>query len=170
MNFPRLRARLDDARAFRELHPDAVDLDIDHLDFNRRNGGHENLWCSSASFSRGRCAEPSFRGRCRAAPASSERSRSRSVPPACIPAASAAAAVCERCASNSSRNFCNEALRRPGAGFAEGADRLAGDVVGDVFSMSRDRSPSPPPASMRSVIFFIHSEPSRHGVHWPHDS
>ena len=29
----RLRARLDDARAFRELHPDAVDLDVDHLDF-----------------------------------------------------------------------------------------------------------------------------------------
>src|SRR5687768_4043930 len=28
----------------------------------------------------------------------------------------------------------------------------------------------PPPASIRSVIFCIQRLPSRHGVHWPHDS
>ena len=26
------------------------------------------------------------------------------------------------------------------------------------------------PATMRSLIFFIHREPSRQGVHWPQDS
>src|SRR5882724_3504100 len=31
-------------------------------------------------------------------------------------------------------------------------------------------SVTPPPNNIRSVIFFIQSEPSRQGVHWPHDS
>src|ERR1051326_6677522 len=38
-----------------------------------------------------------------------------------------------------------------------------------VFSVCAS-SVTPPPFNMRSVIFFIQSDPSRHGVHWPHDS
>ena len=63
----------------------------------------------------------------------------------------------------------DEALHRPRAGFAEGADGPARDVVGHVFQQA-DIARLPLPLASRSVIFFIQSEPSRHGVHWPHDS
>ena len=63
--------------------------------------------------------------------------------------------------------FFHETLGRPGAGFAESADGSAGDVVGDVLQRCRDPASTPPPSNIRSVIFFIQSEPSRQGVHWP---
>src|ERR1700761_2570793 len=43
-------------------------------------------------------------------------------------------------------------------------------MLSATFFRTEGSRATPPPASRRSVTFFIQSEPSRHGVHWPHDS
>src|SRR5438552_17295468 len=72
-------------------------------------------------------------------------------------------------AANSSGNFSTKlcvghAHASPNAQMVRPAILLA--TVFNVFGSCT----TPPPSNMRSVIFFIQSEPSRHGVHCPQDS
>src|SRR5438046_5051897 len=68
--------------------------------------------------------------------------------------------------ANSSGNFSTKlcvghAHASPNAQIVRPA--MLSPIVLSVFGSST----TPPPPNIRSVIFFIHSEPSRQGVHWP---
>jgi hypothetical protein len=61
----------------------------------------------------------------------------------------------------------DQALDRPGGGVAEGADRVAFDLLGVTSSSMSISDISASPVTMRSMTRHIQPVPSRHGVHWP---
>ena len=72
-------------------------------------------------------------------------------------------------ASNSSRNLSTKLW----VGHAQASPKaqiVRPAMLSATFTSVFGSSTTPPPSSIRSVIFFIQSEPSRQGVHWPQDS
>ena len=61
----------------------------------------------------------------------------------------------------------DQALHGPGGGFAERADGVAFDLLGDVPAACRSRRATIWPRSMRCRMRHSQPVPSRHGVHWP---
>src|SRR6516225_9002216 len=72
-------------------------------------------------------------------------------------------------AANSSGNFSTK-LCVGHAHASPNAQMVRPAMLSPMVFKVRGSSVTPPPFNIRSVIFFIQSEPSRHGVHWPHDS
>ena len=75
--------------------------------------------------------------------------------------------VCAMRCSISPAEMPDQPLDRPRRGFAERADRVAFDLLGDFLQHIDFGDLGARPATMRSSTRHIQPVPSRHGVHWP---
>src|SRR5580700_12011984 len=151
-----LRAGLDHPRAFRKLMPHAIDLDVEHWHVDWLIV-HQIIPLAPAFSQPGSRVSGTVGISC--------SSNSREV----YSGGNGGGTGLVARAANSSGNFFTKlwvghAHASPKAQMVRPAI-LSATVVRVLGSCT-----TPPPSNMRSVIFFIHNEPSRQGVHWPHDS
>src|SRR5210317_1566146 len=76
---------------------------------------------------------------------------------------------CRTCSTKSSRKWRTNPWMGHAAASANAQIVFASILPATSTSTSMSSS-SPAPRSIRSTILFIHPVPSRHWVHWPHDS
>ena len=173
----RLAAGFDDARAFWKLHPDAVDLDIHHLNLracasvliSKQTRAGEFVSCRRNHELPSRCCGHDLAAIATRRWDNGHRLRFLQLVLDCIPAASAAESAFwpwPRTPRGTWRRSFASATNR----LRQRRRSFCRRCCPRRFSRHCGSSSTPPPASMRSVIFFIQSEPSRQGVHWPQDS